>query len=97
MIARRVSMPTVARGARVSDVTTDFFESLRRREHEPLLEHAEGTLRFELADNGHVDHWFVAVDDGDVAVSHRPRRVVEGDIDLLTRFQRLFPAPPRDQ
>jgi len=109
----------------MADETSQFFESLRRRGHEPLLEQTEGTLRFELAENGHVNHWFVAVEHGDIAVSRSRRRAdctiratkrlfdrvasgevnalaavlrgavaVEGDPELLTRFQRLFPGPP---
>jgi putative sterol carrier protein len=112
----------------MSDATTAFFESLDQRGHEPMLEHATGTLRFDLTDNDHVDHWFIAVDEGDIAVSHRRRRadctvratkrvfadvargktnalaavlrgaiIVEGEIDLLTRFERLFPAPAEKQ
>jgi putative sterol carrier protein len=108
-----------------ADTTTDFFESLGRRAHEPLLEQTVGTLRFDLADKGDVDRWFVAVDKGDLAVSHQRRRAdctvraqkqlfdrvaggevnamaavlrgaleVEGDTELLTLFQRLFPGPP---
>jgi putative sterol carrier protein len=108
-----------------ADTTTEFFESLSRREHEPLLEQTVGTIRFDLARKGDVDRWFVAVDKGDLAVSHQRRRAdctvraakqlfdrvasgevnaiaavlrgavkVEGDAELLTLFQRLFPGPP---
>jgi putative sterol carrier protein len=108
-----------------ADTTTEFFESLGRRAHEPLLEQTVGTLRFDLARKGDVDHWFVAIDKGDLAVSHQRRRAdctvrapkqlfgrvasgevnataavlrgaleVEGDAELLTLFQRLFPGPP---
>jgi putative sterol carrier protein len=51
--------------------TTDFFESLRTRGHEPLLETASGTIAIELAKGGGVERWVVAIEDGDVAVSHR--------------------------
>jgi putative sterol carrier protein len=108
----------------MADPTAEFFESLRRHAHEPLLEHVKGTLRFELADDDQVEHWFVAVDNGDLAVSHLRRRAdctlrapkrlfagvargevnamaavlrgavdVEGDPELLVRFQRVFPPP----
>jgi putative sterol carrier protein len=107
------------------DMTTEFFESLSRRAHEPMLEQTVGTIRFELARNGEVDRWFVAFDKGDLSVSHQRKRAdctvrapkrlfdgvasgkvnalaavlrgaieVEGNAELLTLFQRLFPGPP---
>jgi putative sterol carrier protein len=56
------------------DQTTEFFESLRRRAYEPLLERGAGTLRFDIEDDGSVAHWFVSVDKGDVGVSRARRR-----------------------
>jgi putative sterol carrier protein len=110
-----------------ADTTTEFFESLGRRAHEPLLEQTVGTIRFDLARKSDVHRWFVAVDKGDLAVSHQRRRAdctvrapkqlfdrvasgevnataavlrgavqVEGDAELLTLFQRLFPGPPAE-
>jgi putative sterol carrier protein len=107
-----------------ADKSTEFFESLRRREHEPLLEQTVGTLRFELAHDGEVDRWLVAIDKGDLTVSQQRRRAdctvrapkalfdrvasgevnamaavmrgaieVEGDPELLTLLERLFPGP----
>jgi putative sterol carrier protein len=57
----------------VADATTDLFESLRARGHEPLLEQAQGTMRFELGD-GRVERWTVSIDRGDVTVSHANRK-----------------------
>jgi len=51
--------------------TTDFFEGLSRRGHEPLLETTTGTIRVDLAKNGKVEHWLLAIDHGDVDVSAR--------------------------
>jgi putative sterol carrier protein len=59
--------------AEVADATTDLFESLRTRGHEPLLEQAQGTMRFELGD-GRVERWTVAIDRGDVTVSRARRK-----------------------
>jgi putative sterol carrier protein len=109
----------------MKDETADFFESLRARGHQPLLEHIAGTLRFDIGDDGDVERWSVVVDDGDVAVSRASRKAdcrvrasrklfdgfvtgetnalaaylrgaveVEGDPELLLRFQRIFPGPP---
>jgi hypothetical protein len=58
----------------MKDETADFFESLRARGHQPLLEHIAGTLRFDIGDDGDVERWSVVVDDGDVAVSRASRR-----------------------
>jgi len=55
----------------MTDATTQFFEELGRRDHDPLLEHASGTVRLDIADGKKMDHWFVAIDKGDVTVSHR--------------------------
>ena len=49
--------------------TTEFFEQLAEREHEPLLEKVNGTLRFDLKDNGKTARWRVAIKKGDIAVS----------------------------
>ena len=109
----------------MADPTEEFFGVLGRRGHEPLLEKATGTLRFELDNGGRTDYWLVAIDRGDVAVSHEPgdadlvlrapkplfdriasgeanamaallRGAVEldGNLQLIALFQRLFPGPP---
>ncbi len=108
------------------DATAAFFGELGGRGHEPLLNKASGTLRFDLRDGKRVDRWLVAVKKGEVTVSRRngvadcvvstDRAIfdgvasgktnamvallrgamgVEGDVQLLVLFQRLFPAPPR--
>lgn len=105
--------------------TADFFADLERREREPLLRAATGTLRFDLADGESVEHWSVAIDKGAMSVSQTAAKAdcvvsadrstfdriaggeanamvalvrglvgVEGEIQLLLLFQRLFPGPP---
>jgi hypothetical protein len=54
-----------------ADPTSEFFDGLARRGHEPLLENVSGTLRFDLTDGKHVHHWYVVVTKGDVAVSRK--------------------------
>jgi putative sterol carrier protein len=54
----------------MADTTAQFFEELGRRGHEPLLEHATGTIRFELAQGKRTDRWLVSVKKGDITVSH---------------------------
>jgi putative sterol carrier protein len=51
--------------------TTEFFDGLSERGHEPLLETTSGTIGLDLAKNGKVEHWVITIDKGDVAVSHR--------------------------
>jgi putative sterol carrier protein len=53
----------------MTDATTQFFDALGRRGHEPLLEKVTGTLRFDLVRGARTDHRFVAVNKGDVVVS----------------------------
>jgi putative sterol carrier protein len=107
------------------DATTEFFERLEERGHEPLLEKAKGTLRVDLTDNGRRARWLVEMSKGDIAVSHRNAKAdcvirldkalsdrivtgkenavaavlrgalaVDGNLQLLVLFQRLFPGPP---
>ncbi|SCL29571.1 SCP-2 sterol transfer family protein [Micromonospora pallida] len=107
------------------DPTGEFFETVRKRGHEPLLEGAEGTIVFSLSQDHRTNHWFVEIRNGEVRVSReergadcvvrtdqalfddmvtgreRMRRawlrnevVVEGDLMLLARFERIFPGPP---
>lgn len=51
--------------------STEFFEELRKRGHEPLLETTTGTVRLDLTKNGKVDRWLLTIDKGDIDVSHR--------------------------
>jgi putative sterol carrier protein len=55
----------------MTDATAEFFDSLARREHEPLLEKTSGSLRFDLVDGDQTEHWLVSIDKGDVAVSRK--------------------------
>jgi putative sterol carrier protein len=55
----------------MADTTADFFNGLAMRGHEPLLDKAKGTMRFELVDGKKTERWLVAVDKGDVTVSHK--------------------------
>ena len=48
-----------------------FFATLAERGYEPLLQGAEGSVRFDLSDGGAGEHWFVDVRKGAVAVSRK--------------------------
>jgi putative sterol carrier protein len=110
----------------MSDAITEFFDDLGKRGHQPLLEDVTGTLRLDLDHGRETDHWFIAIHEGDVSVSHRNAKAdcvfrterelfrdiaggrtnamaamlrgavaAQGNLELLVKFQRLFPGPPR--
>jgi putative sterol carrier protein len=58
----------------MADSTADFFGALAERGHEPLLQKATGTVRFDLRDGKKVDRWLVTVTKGDLGVSRRNLR-----------------------
>jgi SCP-2 sterol transfer family len=57
----------------MTDPTAEFFDELGRRGHDPLLENATGTLRFDVADGKRIARWFVTIRKGDVTVSRENR------------------------
>jgi putative sterol carrier protein len=73
----------------VTDETSRFFSSLDRRGHEPLLEKASGTLRIDLHEGSHTDHWVLEIDKGNIAVS-RDQRDADGVVGASPElFERL--------
>ena len=52
------------------DATAKFFEDLASRGHERLLEKARGTIRVELQNGKRIERWSLAINKGDVRVSH---------------------------
>ena len=67
------------------DPTQEFFDGLAARGHEPLLEGASGSIRFDLSDGTTVHHWTVKLDEGDVAVSKK-----DGKSDAVVSADRAF-------
>jgi putative sterol carrier protein len=63
-VAERKQRPT-------SDSIEEFFAELGRRGHEPLLEKARGSARFDVADGTRTERWLVTIDKGDLRVSRR--------------------------
>ena len=57
-----------------TDATAEFFAALVERGHEPLLEKATVTLRFDLKDANKTDRWLVSIVKGDLAVSRQNLR-----------------------
>jgi putative sterol carrier protein len=58
----------------MTDATAKFFDALVERGHEPLLEKATGTVRFDLKDGRKTDRWLVTVAKGDIKVSRQNLR-----------------------
>jgi putative sterol carrier protein len=54
----------------MSDPTSEFFTGLEQRGREPMLQRTSGTLRFDLADGGVVEHWYVRISKGALTVTH---------------------------
>ena len=54
-----------------TDPTTAFFDDLASIGHVPLFHSISGTIRIDLNDGGETIHWYIAIDRGDVKVSHR--------------------------
>ena len=75
----------------MTDSTAEFFHELDRRGHEPLLEKATGSVRFDLADGERIDRWLVSLDQGEVTAS---RKNAAADCVVRTD-RRLFDAIAR--
>ena len=58
--------------------TDAFFEALAQRKHVPGLAGRHSAIRFELTGGKQVDHWTVAIDNGDLTVTPS-----EGDADCV--------------
>ena len=71
----RITNPKTA-----ADSVGGFFHRLAERGHEPLLANVSGTLRFDLVNGDHVEHWYMTIKNGDVAVSHS-----DADADAVVR------------
>ena len=53
------------------DATAEFFERLRARGHDSRLDRVTGSLRLEIENGKEIDRWIVAIDKGDIRVSHK--------------------------
>jgi len=72
--------------ARATSDTELFFATLASRGQEQLLQKVVGTIRFDAVDGQRVEHWYVALDRGDVKVSRKNAKadaVIRGDTAIL--------------
>jgi hypothetical protein len=95
-------MATGDKTAASSDATTEFFEALSTRGHEPQLGHTSGSIGFEIDDGKSSEFWRVDIKKGDVTVSHKrgetaawvrasrdcTERIVEGRENVITSMLR---------
>jgi putative sterol carrier protein len=54
----------------VTSPTEEFFEALKRVQHEPLVIGVTGTVRFNLTTEADIEVWTLGIDRGDIRVSH---------------------------
>ena len=55
----------------MTNATTGFFEGLEARGHEPRLGKVTASLRFDLTNGKQTNRWHVAIDKGEIVVSHK--------------------------
>jgi len=53
------------------DPIAEYFAELGRRGHEPLLEKAKGSARFDVVDGKRTERWLLTIDRGNLRVSRK--------------------------
>ena len=69
--------------------TAVFLEDLASRGEIPLLHNMSGTIRVDLIGGGRTTHWYLTIDRGTVAVSHRNAKadaVIHGSVELFDKL-----------
>jgi putative sterol carrier protein len=56
---------------KTSDAIAEFFAELGERGHEPLLENASGSARFDVTGGKRIERWLLTIEKGDLAVSRK--------------------------
>jgi putative sterol carrier protein len=69
----------------MTEATPEFLRELAARGHEPALERATGTLRFDLTGGERTTRWMITIERGDVAVSRRNAKA-----DCVVRLDRVL-------
>ena len=55
----------------MTDATTEFFDGLSQRGHEPLLRKSRGTVRFDIAAGDEIESRYITIDRGTISVSKK--------------------------
>ena len=71
-------MAPIDNGAKPEDATEAFFGELALRGNDPLLARMSGTIRFDLRSERGLEHWYVTVRGGDIAVRHSATDAADG-------------------
>jgi putative sterol carrier protein len=69
----------------MTDATAQVFEAIAERGHDPVLQKASGTVRFDLRRGKQTERWLIAIDKGNVAVSH-----ANADADCILRTDKAL-------
>jgi putative sterol carrier protein len=70
----------------MADPIDEFFQRVADEGHQPLLGKVRGAVRFDLVESlGGTDQWLIAIDRGDVTVTH-----ADGSADCMIRADRTF-------
>ncbi|PPA59153.1 SCP2 sterol-binding domain-containing protein [Micromonospora chalcea] len=73
------------------DATEEFFQGLGQRRQRGLTALHEGTVRFDIAGDGSVDHWLVSIARGEVTAARQATggdAVVRADRAVFDRIAR---------
>jgi alkyl sulfatase BDS1-like metallo-beta-lactamase superfamily hydrolase len=72
-------------GTAMADATTEFFDALARRGHDPMLGRFKGSIRFDLGNGRRTDHYRLAIKQGDITISQD-----DADADCVIRIDRTL-------
>jgi putative sterol carrier protein len=75
----------------MTNATAEFFQGLAERGHEPALQKATGTLRFDLSDGAGAERWLITIKKGAVAVSRKDAKadcIASGEANAMSAFLR---------
>jgi hypothetical protein len=75
----------------MTDAIEGFFDELGRRGYEPRLKTRSSTVRCDVVQDGHTDHWFVRNTNGHVEVS---RSGGEADMTFRGSARCSIASPP---
>lgn len=69
----------------MADATTEFFDTLMRRGHDPMLGRFKGSVRFDLGHGSRIEHYRLTIKQGDIAVTRD-----NADADCVVQIDRTL-------